>query len=106
MIGDMWYRYNAPSMGEGEPTPLLEKFTVIKETPKGVWLATEWSPDYPFKWVSKTSRKRFAYPTLEEAQYSYRVRQAWRLKHARNALKYADWLNGEFTFDQKKFFLT
>jgi len=69
----------------------LEQFKVIKETPKGYWLTFPWSA--PFhgeynwkKWVSKTSRKRFAYPTKEEAWDSYCIRRKRRVMHLQRQL--------------------
>jgi len=50
-----------------------------KETPCGYWITKD-HPDneYQFlhrgekrRWVSKTTRKRFAYPTKEQAMYNY-----------------------------------
>lgn len=47
------------------------EFEVIKETPCGFWI--DWI--FSKKWVSKTSRKRFAYPTKEQAKASFRIRK-------------------------------
>ena len=49
------------------------EYQLVKETPKGYWIThRSWrlqmiSP----KWISKTSRKRFAYPTKQEALTNY-----------------------------------
>lgn len=58
----------------------LEIFNVIRETPCGYWIAPDWANDDDLKnefkkWVSKTSRKRYAYPTMEEAWKSYKLRK-------------------------------
>lgn len=64
---------------------LLEKFEVIKETKKCYWVESENS----FKWcnlaekkklkqvrlVSKSSAKRYCYPTIELAFNSFRIRK-------------------------------
>ena len=75
------------------PNPHLQinEYDLLKETPKGYWIGYEslnknlavsskidrytWK-----KWVSKTSRKRFAYPTEEEALENYTKRTEKRLK--------------------------
>jgi hypothetical protein len=46
---------------------ILKKFTVILETEKGYWFN-----DYGKKrWVSKLSKKRYCYPTIEEAKINF-----------------------------------
>lgn len=54
-----------------DPKIILEKYDLIKETPKGYWIGQFFLPFQgdPFfkKWVSKTATKRYAYPTKEEA---------------------------------------
>jgi hypothetical protein len=67
------------------PNPQLQvnEYDLLKETPKGYWIGYgsmgvsryNWK-----KWVSKTSRKRFAYPTKEEALENYIKRTEKRLK--------------------------
>lgn len=63
------------------PNPKLElsTFRLIKETPKGYWIGYEhW---FSFrKWVSKTARKRYAYPTKEEALESFIKRTQRRIR--------------------------
>ena len=64
---------------------VLEKFKLLKETPAGYWIIPEYQdPVEPLvmfkdtwyrKWISKTSRKRFAYPTKEEALDSFKMRK-------------------------------
>lgn len=50
----------------------LTKYRMVKETPKGYWIdITGWNKTY---WVSKTGRKRHAYPTKEEAMNSFVIR--------------------------------
>lgn len=79
-----FYRYEAvnyASMDEtGDfvapkfPNTVLElrEFNMRKETPKGYWIGYgSWEEDERLrgtsKWVSKTSKRRFAHPTKEEA---------------------------------------
>ena len=91
-----FYRYEAVEYAEhdydGElcspifPNPKVElkDFHLIKETTKGYWIGYlntygirlgSWQ-----KWVSKTSKKRFAYPTKKEALVNYIKRTEKRLK--------------------------
>jgi len=51
------------------PKITLVTFEVFKETPKGYWICE----DAPI-WVSKTSIKRYAYPTKEDALKNYIAR--------------------------------
>ncbi len=52
---------------------VLREYNLYKETPKGYWIGYgfigEWKSEA--SWVSKTSKKRFAYPTKEEALINY-----------------------------------
>jgi len=51
-------------------------FELIKETPKGYWI--DLFPDMGWnekKWVSSTAKKRYAYPTKEEALSSFIARK-------------------------------
>jgi hypothetical protein len=94
-----FYRYEvveyAVMDSEGEyvdshfPNPKLEirEYNLLRETPKGYWIGYgslgynkyEWK-----KWVSKTSKKRFAYPTKEEALVNF-------IKRTEKRLKILDW---------------
>jgi len=68
------------------PNPKLElrKYDLIKETPKGYWIG--FKNNYGIKigtwqkWISKTSRKRFAYPTEKEALNNFILRTERRIK--------------------------
>jgi hypothetical protein len=56
-------------------------YCLIKETPKGHWIqyGTRNNLKGPKKWVSKTSKKRFAYPTKEEALFGLQKRTERRM---------------------------
>lgn len=50
----------------------LTEYTMVRETPKGYWIDEDgWHKKY---WVSKTGKKRQAYPTKEEAMNSFVIR--------------------------------
>lgn len=62
------------------PNPKLElrKYDLIKETPKGYWIGYK---GFSFKkWIPKNSRKRYAYPTKEEALKNFILRTKKRVK--------------------------
>lgn len=65
----------------GHSTPKLEyyEYDLIKETPKGYWIGYDWS-EKPYKWISKTSKKKFAYLTKEDALNNYIKRTERRLE--------------------------
>lgn len=76
-----------------------DEYEVIKETRCGYWIA-----DYPqkdpdkaikdkwtwTKWVSKGGKKRYAYPTKEEALESFIIRKHRQVGHARRHLDFAE----------------
>ncbi len=67
----------------------LMEFNLHKETPKGYWIG--YGKSYQnlrsySRWVSKTSRKRYAYPTKEEALQNYILRTERRIKILKNQL--------------------
>lgn len=83
-----WYRVNDHHRGDGYfdesgdycPSSgrsvqiVITAYKVLATTPKGVWLSHGWSSS-DRRWVSSTSCKRFAYPTLEEAWASFQARK-------------------------------
>ena len=71
MSNPEFYRYI-----DSSSTIHLDVWYGRRETPKGWWIAWDTYIDKKYwKWVSKTSRKRFAYPTREEAWTSFRLRK-------------------------------
>lgn len=67
---------------------VLEEYSLLKETPKGYWITDTWGVWK--KWISKTSRKRFAYPTKEEALISFRIRTTRRATYLERDLRDVD----------------
>jgi hypothetical protein len=90
----LFYRYTSyetASMGiDGEytsspfPNPRLrvEEYNLHKETPKGYWIGYGKLDELhsPSRWVSKDGKKRFAYPTKEEALTNFIKRNERRVK--------------------------
>lgn len=67
---------------------VVREFNLIKETPKGYWISYGAFTYYRGKgrWVSKTSKKRYAYPTKEEALNNYIKRTERRIKYLKTDL--------------------
>jgi len=92
------YRYitsDEPSVLPGFPKVdvVLLSFNVVKTTPGGFWIMV----GNTRKWVSNNCRKRFAYPTLEDAMQNYQKRTdkyrrilSYRIKVLERALKLAE----------------
>jgi len=57
------------------PKLVLSTYDLLKETPKGYWIGYSYSKI----WISKTSKKRFAYPTKNEALTNFIKRTERRL---------------------------
>lgn len=64
----------------------LETFHLIKETPAGYWIGFKLSNN-KFKWVAKVGKKKYAYPTKEEAFTNLKLRTKRRLKILTSQLK-------------------
>lgn len=72
---------------------VLQTYKLTKETPKGYWI------NYGFtygehlrihsRWVSKTARKRFAYPTKQEALDNYIARTNRRISILKGQLRFS-----------------
>ena len=58
-------------------TIALSMYRIARHTPKGVWVSSYHMAD---KWVSNTSKKRYCYPTKQEAWESFFRRQERRLQ--------------------------
>lgn len=91
----IFYRYEDIQYEDG-PYLLEYQFSMIKETPCGWWIGNRMGHygilNKP-KWVSKTARKRFAYPTKEDALNNFIARKQrqisifkYRLDRAEGAL--------------------
>lgn len=87
----IFYRYE--EFHTEELMHIVERtFSLIKETPCGYWIGAYgdvFSWDIKKRWVSKTARKRYAYPTKEEAMNNFIKRKSrqsiilkYRLKDA------------------------
>ena len=95
-----FYRYDSIYYESG-PVLHLTKYHSVKETPKGYWVVSEYIvgnyDNYKGlqKWTSKTGRKRFAYPTEQEALYSFIRRKQLQVKILNTQLKNSSILLGK-----------
>ena len=58
------------------PDVVLRKYGVIKHTPKGTWIDEGWDSK---KFVLRDARRRWACPTVEEAEESFMARKRRQL---------------------------
>jgi hypothetical protein len=99
-----------------------EVLFMVRETPCGWWISEDktydWKADRKYRvlqlgsqphWVSKTSRKKYAYPTRKEALESFLARKMrqisildFQVQGARNAYKEALMLQQEGKFPKTK----
>ena len=74
----IFYRYEAIHYEYGSKL-ILKEYEGVKETPCGWWIQTKrnFLPTFKEKrkWVSLSGRKRYAYPTIEEAQINFKTRR-------------------------------
>lgn len=78
---EYWYRYHdAANMAEYEPGINLHAYRVHHRTPRGVQLVMRGGTGPELKFVSNYARKRFAYPTREEALMSFLARKTKQAK--------------------------
>jgi hypothetical protein len=69
-----FYRYSDNSYGMMSVN--LAKFKAVRETPCGYWIL-KFNKE---KWIPKNSRKRFCYPTKEEAWHNFKCRKKKQLQ--------------------------
>jgi hypothetical protein len=93
----IFYRYesgNVQNIGELYTSELIKRtFKLKKETPKGYWIIQHGHPatlhSKP-RWVSKTAKKRYAYPTEKEALANCIARTKRRMKFLKRDLAIAN----------------
>lgn len=99
------YLWNTDFLGNVNIKIVLTTFDMIRETPKGYWI----DDNIREKWVSKTAKKRYAYPSKEEAMKSFLARKKrqsitlkTQVKVAKASLKEGREMLGKGLFDQPK----
>lgn len=85
---DKFYRFEDVHYEDGTRV-FKREYSFIKETPCGYWIEDH---SWPFElsnqrwWVSKTSRKRFAYPSEEQAIESFVARKRQHIRYTKMRL--------------------
>jgi len=76
-----FYRYDMMRYTTGVQLTLI-KFRLLKETPCGYWITMDFDTFYGWKkWIPKVSKKRYAYPTQQEALNSLIRRKELHLRY-------------------------
>jgi hypothetical protein len=75
-----FFRYTDSQDAYGYTHIELSLYVLFRETPCGYWIIPKWANSDHTKekykrWISKDSKKRFAYPTKEEALQSFKFRK-------------------------------
>ena len=96
---EVWYRLRDFQVGYAVAVE-AEKFYVVKETPCGAWVASEYSPIFwghytlrelkagrHLNWVNKNTVRRLCYPTLQEAIESFKARKLRQQRIIKNQLE-------------------
>lgn len=96
-IGDIFYR--VVDGCDPESKPVLQKLYVVKITQHGCWVVHSWA--YPLrvdqkpkdvcgKLIITGTRRAYAYPTIELAVQSYKIRKQKQIGHAKAAIERAE----------------
>lgn len=100
------YRADGGSASNGNHYIRIFGYDVTEETNCGYWISSGWNAK-KWKWVSKTSRRRFAYPTKEEAVESFFLRQqhriGWGLYHQKEGNAFSAICLKEYPFLAEKY---
>lgn len=90
-------QYASMDDDEGYPIRRIPNATIItitlhlvKETAKGYWIAQGGQISSPKRWISKTSKKRYAYPSLKEAYENFIKRTTLRVGYLKEQIWFCD----------------
>lgn len=92
----IFYRYDIAYTHLNNVEIALHKFDLLKETPQGYWIVPNlrWhsleAKEKHKRWIHKVSRKRFAYPTKEEALYSFIMRKKKQIIYCKRDMRNAE----------------
>ena len=94
-LGPTHYRLR-DSLTEDGVTVKIERFWVIKLTPKGCWVVSEYAPLWLTpeqliqrkyaKWINGASNKKYCYPTMAQAVVSFKRRKEVQLSKLEHQL--------------------
>ena len=88
----IFYRYHEQQNAEEFIEIIEYRFQILRETSCGYWIIPEELANYPKsmsgiaergkRWISKTSRKRYAYPTKREALQNFIARKKKQIQYS------------------------
>lgn len=86
-----FYRYSSTYYENG-PKVTLDTYISVKETAKGYWIELEDDiQEEPNRsWISKSGKKRFAYPTKEGAMVNFKARKRRQIEILKGKLMGAE----------------
>lgn len=96
MKGPTHYRIHDEWAENGQVAISVEKFHVLRETPAGYWLLSDYRHSYaavPPTWVDEYKRwapkkgSRYCQSTMAEALRSFEIRKRAQVKHLRSRLE-------------------
>jgi hypothetical protein len=91
IMDNIFYRYDNIPIYEGGTEVKLTEYKSIKETRCGHWIKPTGLYQYDRKrWISNTTKKRFAYPTKTEAMKSFIRRKELQIWHTEYRLSLAN----------------
>ena len=83
---EYYWRYDSVWYGNDTVKVYLCQYTIDKRTPKGVWV----TDGYTRKHVLHDARKKFAYPSVQEALVSFQARKVRQVQIVRAQLRHAE----------------
>lgn len=92
------YRIYNYLLWNNEQSVNIERFAIIKETLKGYWLDVYTAK----KFCLKTGKKRYAYPTINEAIVSFKSRKRRQIRILESQLNGAKQALGISVYDYTK----
>ena len=104
------YHYRVVSTGY-RGKPIVDLYQKVKETEKGYWIcpAYRWALNDKarterkgWKFILRNARRKYAYPSLQEAFESFEIRKKWQIAHCERSIMSAreDLARMQKTFDE------
>ena len=62
-------------------------YEILRKTPKGCWISVGYEQE---KFILDDARRRWAYPTVELARNSYRIRKERQIRHCNDMVEAAN----------------
>lgn len=72
---------------DGYDTAYTHAYEILYKTPKGCWISVGYEDK---KFILNDARRRWAYPTVELARNSYRIRKERQIRHCNDMIENAN----------------